>query len=83
MNRKLTLSLEGELIDRAKDHARAKGISLSEMVEDYFKLITIKNNAKEKKLSPKIERLYGAARLSSTKTDNEMLSEALVEKYSG
>lgn len=35
--RKLTLRLEGEVIDAAKAFAEERGTSLSEMVEDYFR----------------------------------------------
>lgn len=40
MRTKLTLTIEKEIIEVAKKYAREKGQSLSEMVENYFKLIT-------------------------------------------
>ena len=41
MNTKLTLTIEKEVIETAKEYAKEKGQSLSEMVENYFKLITL------------------------------------------
>ena len=60
MNTKLTLTLEKDIIEHAKKYARDKGQSLSELVENYFKLLTEnKSNETEIKLSPKVERLKG------------------------
>lgn len=39
METKLTLRINEELIHRAKDNARLKGVSLSRMVADYFKTL--------------------------------------------
>jgi len=39
MTTKLTLRLEEELIRRAKQAARVRGISVSRMVSDYFRTI--------------------------------------------
>ncbi|MEM6736185.1 MAG: DUF6364 family protein, partial [Bacteroidota bacterium] len=41
MNTKLTLTIEEEVIKIAKEYAKEKGQSLSDLVENYFKLITI------------------------------------------
>ena len=40
MNTKLTLTIEKEVIEIAKEYAKDKGQSLSEMVENYFKILT-------------------------------------------
>jgi len=37
---KLTLTVEKDLIQRAKEYAKNQGRSLSDLVENYFKLIT-------------------------------------------
>jgi len=39
MSTKLTLRLESGVINKAKKKARNKGVSLSRMVEDYFKSV--------------------------------------------
>ena len=40
MNTKLTLSIEQSLIEKAKRYAKGKGRSLSDIVENYLKIIT-------------------------------------------
>lgn len=37
---KLTLSIDDAVIGQAKKHARRRGMSVSKMVEEYFRLIT-------------------------------------------
>lgn len=39
MSTKLTLRLDNRVIEKAKKKARKKGVSLSRMVEDYFKSV--------------------------------------------
>ncbi|MDH5366136.1 MAG: DUF6364 family protein [Cyclobacteriaceae bacterium] len=39
MNTKLTLTIEQALIEKAKEYAKSKGRSLSDIVENYFKAI--------------------------------------------
>ena len=41
MNTKLTLTIEKEVIEIAKEYAKEKGQSLSEMVENYFKFVVV------------------------------------------
>ena len=43
MNTKLTLRLDNRVIEKAKKKALSVGVSLSRMVEDYFKSITEAN----------------------------------------
>ena len=38
MNTKLTLTIEKEIIERAKDYAKEKNRSLSDIIENYLKL---------------------------------------------
>jgi replicative DNA helicase len=60
MNTKLTLTIEKEVIEIAKEYAKEKGLSLSEMVENYFKLITVnRRKIKPKQISAKVRKLRG------------------------
>ena len=60
MNTKLTLTIEKEIIQIAKKYAKEKGQSLSDLVENYFKLITNERRPlKSTELSPRIKRLRG------------------------
>ena len=60
MNTKLTLTIEKDVIEEAKKYAKDKGQSLSDLVENYFKLLTKdKRQIKPNQLSPRIKRLRG------------------------
>ena len=41
MDTKLTLTIEKDVIDRAKDYAKKKGRSLSDLIENYLKLLKL------------------------------------------
>jgi hypothetical protein len=82
MNTKLTLTIEKELIELAKKHAKEKGQSLSDMVENYFKIITARTtkiNANQ--LSPKVRKLRGIIKVDEKLNYNEILTEELSRKY--
>ena len=82
MNTKLTLTLEKEVIEIAKAYAKEKGQSLSEMVENYFKLVTIdRRKIKPKDLSPRIRRLRGIIKVTEKIDYKKTLTEELSKKY--
>lgn len=66
MNTKLTLTLDNELIEKAKQHAKKNGSSLSGMVENYFKILTNKEEKKKIEITPFINSipLKGKVKLS-------------------
>ncbi len=82
MNTKLTLMLEKEVIQYAKEYAKEKGQSLSEMVENYFKLVTTnRREVKPEKLSPRIQRLRGIIKTERKLDYKRILTEELMKKY--
>ena len=82
MNTKLTLTIEKEVIQTAKDYAKEKGQSLSELVENYFKMITKeKREIKPEKLSPRVQRLRGIIDAKETLNSKQILTEELSKKY--
>ena len=82
MNTKLTLTIEKEVIEIAKEYAKEKGQSLSEMVENYFKILTSKKRKVNKKqLSPKVRKLRGIIKTESNINYKEILTEELSKKY--
>lgn len=82
MNTKLTLTIEKKVIDTAKKYAKDKGQSLSEMVENYFKLVTVERvNMKEKQLSPKVKKLRGIIKTDDNFDYEQILTEELSKKY--
>ncbi|WP_149244412.1 DUF6364 family protein [Dyadobacter sp. 32] len=82
MNVKLTLVLEASVIDRAKNHAKLNGRSLSDLVENYFKMITSDTPPEENiELTPIVKSLRGSFKAPESFNYKEELSNALAEKY--
>lgn len=82
MNTKLTLTIEKEIIKIAKEYAKEKGQSLSDLVENYFKLITNdRRPLKSKDLSPRTRRLRGIIKSKEELNYKEILTEELLKKY--
>ncbi len=82
MNTKLTLTIEEKVIEIAKKYAKEKGQSLSEMVENYFKFITVDRiNINENQLSPKVRKLRGIIKTDKDIDYNQILTEELSKKY--
>ncbi len=63
MKTKLTLTIEQSVIRTAKSYAQKKDRSLSELVENYLKMLANKDN-QSAELSPRVKRLVGAVKLS-------------------
>ena len=59
MNKKLTLSVDDKIIEKAKAYAEDKNESLSQLVENYFRLLTSNRKNKEKEVSPVVMELMG------------------------
>ena len=64
MNTKLTLTIEQEVIKKAKEYAKDKNRSLSDIIENYLKMLT-KEEHKEiaKKNNPVVKSLKGSSAL--------------------
>jgi hypothetical protein len=80
MNTKLTLSLEKEVIEKAKSYAKQTGRSLSELVEAYFENLTSKSE-KEDDIHPKVKKLIGRITLPDDFDENKAKDEYFKEKY--
>ena len=60
METKLTLRLNNNVIERAKDYARKHKISLSKMIESYLDSITKQKEVEKKiEITPLVESLSG------------------------
>jgi hypothetical protein len=68
MNSKLTLKLDQDTIELAKDYAKVKKISLSKMIENYLRLLT-RGSKQDIEISPLVESLSGV--IKSRKSDHE------------
>lgn len=82
MSTKLTLTIEKEIIEVAKKYAKDKGQSLSDMVENYFKLITHeRRKLKPNQLSPRVKRLRGIIKTKQKIEYRKTLTEELIKEY--
>lgn len=83
MNTKLTLTIELEIINRAKKYAKDKNRSLSHIVENYLKvLINEEQNVKDNELNPIVKSLKGSFKMPKKDMNyKEELRDRLEEKY--
>ena len=85
METKLTLSLEKEVIEKAKVYAKSQNTSLSHLVENYFYYLTVKGLEDSKtmyKKSPLTDKLLGSVNIIENEINHDTLKEKyLMEKY--
>ena len=80
MNTKLTLTVEKTIIERAKLYARAKGRSLSDIIENYLKMLTSEQKVVDE-ISPLVKSLRGSFKDSKSFDYKEELTNELSKKY--
>ena len=82
MQTKLTLTLEKEVIELAKKFAKDKGQSLSELVENYFKLlIEFPTPLESPTLSPEVKALKGILKVVKDFDYKQALEEEIMKKH--
>lgn len=82
MNTKLTLTIEKEIIERAKSYAKEKNRSLSDIIENYLKILTEKEQKnKDQKLNPIVESLKGSFKMPKNMDYKKELRNRREEKY--
>jgi hypothetical protein len=72
MQTKLTLRLDADLIEQAKQYAEKVGKSVSQMVADYFSFLSKNSEAQkvhEEKLSPAVRSLFGVLKGKAVNKD--------------
>jgi hypothetical protein len=79
MTTELTLQLDEKLIDKAKKISELKGVTISKLVSDYFKLLDIYALKKESELTPIVKSLKGA--LKNSNLNESDYQDFLKEKY--
>ncbi|MCF8372198.1 MAG: DUF6364 family protein [Bacteroidales bacterium] len=80
MQTKLTISLEQSIAEKAKLYAKGKEGGLSELIENFLKLI-LQDNQPKIKLSPSIKRLKGSIKLPDDFDYKTELSKSITQKY--
>lgn len=78
MNTKLTLNLNKEVIEDAKNYAKSQRVSLSKLIENYLNSVTQKTR-KQASVSPLVESLTGI--IPSTIDERKDYRDYLEKKY--
>jgi hypothetical protein len=81
MDAKLTLSINRDVARKAKVYAKTKGRSLSDLVENYLKLLTKNTPIEETEYSPRVKALLGSVTLPDDFDYKKELGDALINKY--
>jgi uncharacterized protein (DUF3820 family) len=81
MNTKLTLTIEQTIIARAKKYAKQKGRSLSDIIENYLKVIAREDTSTDIKITPLIKSLRGSFKTPPDFDYKKELSASLQKKY--
>ncbi len=80
MQTKLTLTVEQLLIEKGKEYARQQGRSLSDLVENYIRLL-VKDHPSNVVISPEIEKMHGVVSLPEDFDYKEVISSELHAKH--
>jgi hypothetical protein len=80
MSTKLTLTIQKDVIDRAKQYAKSQNRSLSFLIENYLKSITEKETDQEE-LLPVVKALKGSFKLDKDLDYRKELDQRLENKY--
>ncbi|HBK71963.1 MAG TPA: hypothetical protein DDZ39_09965 [Flavobacteriaceae bacterium] len=80
MQTKLTLTIEESIIKQSKKYAKEKGRSLSELIENYLKVILDKD-MKGVRISQSIQKLQGSVKLPDDFNYKKELVKAISKKH--
>lgn len=81
MNTKLTLTIEQSVIEKAKSYAKKKGRSLSDIIENYLKAITMEKQDSEIEITPIVKSLRGSFKAPAGFDYKKELKKSLTKKY--
>jgi len=81
MDKKLTLNVDSELVQKAKSYAKDRGRSLSDLVEMYFKALTHRKAISDNELTPKVRSLLGSFKVPHDFDYKNELLDQLTDKY--
>ncbi len=82
MRTKLTLTIEKEVIEKAKQYAKGKNRSLSDIIENYLKMLTTEERKQnQKSLNPIVKSLRGSFKTYKKMDYKKELEKRLEEKH--
>lgn len=80
MDTKLTLKLDSETIELAKQYAKDSKTSLSKLVENYLNALTSEQKG-SRKVNPIVKSLTGVIQLDDDKDYRDSYTKYLTKKY--
>ncbi|MEH6515003.1 MAG: DUF6364 family protein [Maribacter arcticus] len=81
MDTKLTLKLNQQIIEKAKEYASDKKLSLSRIVEAYLQSLTSEKNEADFEISPFVKSIATGISIPTDLDYKEGYSDYLMEKY--
>lgn len=81
MDAKLTLKLNQHIIEKAKEYASNKKMSLSRIVEAYLQSLTSENDTTEFEISPFVKSISTGNEIPADLDYKKEYSDFLIEKY--
>jgi hypothetical protein len=80
MDTKLTLKLNEDIIEKAKEYAKSKKTSLSDLIENYLQKLTDDKKSKNT-ITPLVKSLSGVISLPKEYNDKKDYTDYLTNKY--
>jgi hypothetical protein len=80
MNTKLTLNVDKEIIEKAKDYAKSQKVSLSRLIESYLASLTSKKS-RDIEITPLVDSLSGVIELEKDFDFKTEYTDYLIDKY--
>ncbi len=81
MDTKLTLKLKKQIIDKAKEYASDRKISLSRLVESYLQALTSETEKNEFEISPFVKSISSGTKLPADLDYKKEYADHLIQKY--
>ena len=81
MDAKLTLNIDIEIARKAKIYAKKEGRSLSDLVENYLKLLTKNSSVENSEYTPRVKALLGSVSLPKDFDYKKELADSIAKKY--
>ncbi len=81
MSTKLTLTIDENIIEKAKKYAKGKKNSLSNIIENYLKTLVTEDKKETSELSPIVKSLKGSFKTEKDFDYKKELTKRLSDKY--
>lgn len=81
MDKKLTLKLNQKIIEKAKEYASNKKMSLSRLIEAYLQSLTTENDTSEFEISPFVKSITTGTEIPTDLDYKKDYSDYLIERY--